>query len=355
MTAFLKNCWYCAGWSSELTTKPIGRVFLNEEVVLFRDSKGEAKALPGTCPHRFAPLAQGKIVGDSVECPYHGLQFSGSGQCVFNPHGSGMIPPNAHLKSYPLVEKHGALWIWPGDPKLADTGKIPAFDFVSDRENWAAATGHLRMDASYELVVDNLMDLTHANYIHQNTLSAVSSDSDIKMEADFDFSDDVISSLYTIRNAPPTPVFKAFTDMPKGDMYAQISLHPASSFLMSFALTGCDGDRDEALEVPSAHLLVPETETSCHYFYAVARNDKLDNSEITRKMVDIVVSAFADEDAPMIKACQNGMRGQEFWSMRPVVLETDVAAVRARRVLKKLLLQEQEGVASNDIAISDTE
>ena len=340
---FLRNSWYCASWGSDLVTDPIAITIMNESIVLFRDENGKASALEGICPHRFAPLGKGAVIGGNIQCPYHGLQFDGTGQCVHNPHGSGTIPPGSHVRSFPLEERHGALWIWMGDPEQADASNIPAFDFVEDRKNWAGATGHLLMEADYQLVIDNLMDLTHADYIHKGTLAV---DDDVTVEVDFDISDDVISSKYLMRNAPPTPVMAAFSDIERGDMEATISLHPASSFLMSFALTAGDAGTNEAARVPSAHFIVPETETTCHYFYAVSRNDMLDDPGITKTMLDIVVAAFADEDAPMIRACQAGMKGQEFWSLKPVVLETDLAAVQARRVLSKLIKEEQASAAA---------
>ncbi|EIF42817.1 vanillate monooxygenase [gamma proteobacterium BDW918] len=349
--AFLRNCWYCAGWSADLGGQPTGIKILNEEIVLFRDSEGRATALSGICPHRFAPLSKGKVVGDRIQCPYHGLEFNQEGRCMLNPHGRGLIPERAKLQSYPLAERHGALWIWMGDPGAADESKIPEFDFVSDRESWAGATGYLRMDASYELVIDNLLDLTHADYIHGSTL-AVDQTSNVKMEADFDFSDSIISSKYTMLNAPPTPVFKAFTHIEVGDMVAQISLHPPSTFLMTFSLAECGGDIKAGQQVPSAHFIVPETETSCHYFYAISRNEKLEDNQITKNMLDILVKAFVEEDAPMIRDCQDGMRGEEFWALRPVVLETDVAAIQARRTIAKLLRLEQEGESDSQQASS---
>ena len=339
---FLKNCWYCAGWSADLGASPVGRTFLGEEVVLFRDSKGEAKALAGTCPHRFAPLRLGKVVGDNIQCGYHGLEFDPSGQCVLNPHGSGTVPPGTKVRAYPLVERHGAMWIWMGDGALADETKIPAFDFMSDKTRWAGTGGHIRMEVSYELLIDNLLDLTHATYLHPGTLG-VDEDSSATMKYDFAVEGDVIRSKYLFGNVPPTPLFSLLTSEPLVDIDTIMSLYPATNLLLDISIGASGEDFRDATKVPSAHLLVPETETTSHYFYAVARSSDLDNAELTKRMGEIVLSAFADEDAPMIDACQAGMKGQDFWSLKPVVLETDIAAVQARRILKKMLQQEQKG------------
>ena len=115
---FLKNGWYCAGWSGELSEAPIGRRMLDQPVMVFRSETGEAVALEGRCPHRFAPLHIGTIEHDRITCPYHGLVFDRGGACVFNPHGD--IPKEAKLRTYPVAERDGIVWVWMGEPEKAD-------------------------------------------------------------------------------------------------------------------------------------------------------------------------------------------------------------------------------------------
>src|ERR1700733_11544618 len=121
---YLKNSWYCAGWASNLTDKPVGLTLLEKPVVFFRDAQGEPAALDGRCPHRFAPLWKGQVSGDTLTCPYHGLVFNKAGACIHNPHGDGHIPPNARLGRYPVAERNNALWIWMGDPASADSSML---------------------------------------------------------------------------------------------------------------------------------------------------------------------------------------------------------------------------------------
>ena len=114
---YLRNAWYVAAWSDNLADgQLLSRTILKEPIVLFRKSDGHIAALQDRCPHRFAPLHMGKIVGgDRVQCPYHGLEFDSSGSCVLNPHGTKNIPPRARVRSYPVTEKHKAIWIWTGE------------------------------------------------------------------------------------------------------------------------------------------------------------------------------------------------------------------------------------------------
>ena len=118
MMEFLRNTWYVAMWSQDLKAgELVGRTYLNEPVVMFRDPDGRVNAMEDVCPHRLAPLSMGKLVceGKHIRCAYHGLEFDGSGQCVVNPHASGRIPKNSSVRSYPVVEKHSLIWIWMGD------------------------------------------------------------------------------------------------------------------------------------------------------------------------------------------------------------------------------------------------
>ena len=107
---FLKNGWYCAGWSGELSEAPIGRRMLNEPVLVFRSETGEPVALEGRCPHRFAPLHMGTIENDRIACPYHGLVFDRDGACVFNPHEGGVVPRTG-VAAFQLAPNTALGWV----------------------------------------------------------------------------------------------------------------------------------------------------------------------------------------------------------------------------------------------------
>src|ERR1700761_672315 len=129
--AYLRNAWYVAAWSDSLGDgQVLARTIMDEPIVLYRKADGGIAAVEDRCPHRFAPLSMGKVVdGDRIQCPYHGLEFDGSGACVKNPHGTKNIPPRARVKSYPVLEKHKAVWIWMGE-RPADPAKIPDFSVL---------------------------------------------------------------------------------------------------------------------------------------------------------------------------------------------------------------------------------
>ena len=172
--SYLQNAWYVAAWSDELPAHGMmHRRLLGEDVLLTRDAQGTAHALRNRCPHRFAPLHQGKRLGDLIECAYHGLRFDLDGTCVLNPHGNGAIPHNARVRRYPVVERDLLLWIWMGDPLKAGLMPIPAFVGL-DPERFAINRGYMHTPANYELMTDNIMDLGHIEFLHHGLLGSES-------------------------------------------------------------------------------------------------------------------------------------------------------------------------------------
>src|SRR6202140_4848505 len=81
--AYLRNAWYVAAWSDGLGDgQLVPRTIMDEPIVLYRKADGGVAAIGDRCAHRFAPLSMGKIVhGDRIQCPYHGLEYDGSGAC----------------------------------------------------------------------------------------------------------------------------------------------------------------------------------------------------------------------------------------------------------------------------------
>lgn len=342
--AFLRNTWYVAGWGETLTSDPVRIRILGEGVALYRLPDGQAVAIGDRCPHRFASLGNGKIVGEALQCPYHGLQFDRTGQCVYNPHGNGAIPPGARVKNYPLVERHHALWIWMGDNTNADPNLIPDFT-AFDGSSIASSRGYLSVKAQYELVVDNLLDLSHAAFIHPFLTTegfAERSRADIKQEGE------AIWSYLWNDNEPLTPLFKLVWDRneERCDMRTHMRWTPPSNLLLDVGVTHVGSEPEAGPALPSAHLLTPETETSTHYFWMIGRNRRQSDVALGEIIHNGISRAFNTEDEPMIMTVAENMQGEDFWSLRPTILPGDSAAVRARRRLAQLIRREAETKSS---------
>ena len=167
---FLTDCWYVAALSSEVPAEGMfHRRILDTSVLIYRKADGVPVALHDRCPHRFAPLHLGKRIGDDVVCAYHALRFDCSGACTHNPHGNGLIPKAAKVRSFPLLERYGFVWIWMGEAALADPAKLPDFGPLDEGPSTALAHTYIRMDVNYELIIDNVMDPMHGVYLHKQS------------------------------------------------------------------------------------------------------------------------------------------------------------------------------------------
>jgi phenylpropionate dioxygenase-like ring-hydroxylating dioxygenase large terminal subunit len=160
---FPLNAWYAAAWDVELGRKLTARTICGKPLVMYRKQDGSAVALADACWHRLLPLSRGELHGDNVICGYHGLEFDDTGRCVYMP-SQDTINPSACVKSYPVVERHRFLWVWPGDPAMADPALVPDLHW-NDHPDWAADGKVIHVKCDYRLVLDNLMDLTHETYV----------------------------------------------------------------------------------------------------------------------------------------------------------------------------------------------
>src|SRR5581483_7763585 len=151
---FVRNEWYGVAWSEELGRRLLARTVLGDRIVLYRTERGAPVAFFDRCPHRSAPLSAGELQGDTISCGYHGMTFDPSGACIRVP-GQSRIPSGARLRSYPVVERYGLVWLWPGDPKLADASKIVEMPYFG-APGWTFVNGHVRFECNYLIVMDNL-------------------------------------------------------------------------------------------------------------------------------------------------------------------------------------------------------
>lgn len=355
MTTYLRNVWYVAAWDHEVVTeRPIARTLLGERVVLFRNAEGQAKALLDRCPHRFAPLSQGKVVGESIQCPYHGLEFRGDGMCSRNPHGNGAIPKAAQVQSYPIVERWSVLWIWMGDPSRADASLIPDFRSMDAETRWVGKD-YLLAKAEYQLETDNILDLSHIEYLHPGTLG---SDAVKQAQSDVQQDGETVYSRRLTRNEILMPSLAQRYGIPEDQpvdrwLDTRWNAPAVMELWVGVAKAGAQDPRAIGKQVPFIHLFTPETATTAHYWFATSYPKRMGEEGKRRAESDIkyLREPFEREDLPMLEAQQRALGELDFWSMKPILLAGDAAAVRARRVLQQLIKDEQ----AQQNAASETE
>lgn len=161
------NFWYAAAVASELTEQPIKRRMLGQDFVLFRDSNGTAKCLANTCVHRGGSLGDGKVKGDCVQCPYHGWQFNGDGQCMRIPSlgANARIPSRARVDAYPTVERYGLVFAFLGD--LAENERPPIMEIREyDQPGWRPTLQSFEWEIDYKRSIENGIDPAHNEFVH---------------------------------------------------------------------------------------------------------------------------------------------------------------------------------------------
>lgn len=334
---FVKNAWYAASWDHELGDAPLAKTLLGEHVVLYRTADGTAHALRDACPHRFAPLSLGKIAGDRIVCPYHGLEFDASGACVRNPHGKGAITTALAVRNYPLTCRYGMIWIWMGDADLADETRLPPLTKLED-DTYSWVHGGLHVSSNYEMVIDNLLDLTHVEFLHPLLASEGNSERTTFRPEQVG---QVVSSYNDIKDEPVSGLFQILwtSDATTADMHAHMHWHAPSNLALDVGMY--TDESDGGPKIPSVHLLTPETEDSTHYFWAAGRNRQHGNDQVSGMLHYGTQNAFENEDEPMIRAVRSRMQSNDLFAHRPALLPMDEAAVRARRVLAAMIKAEQ--------------
>jgi vanillate O-demethylase monooxygenase subunit len=342
--AFLRNAWYVAAWSREVTEQaPMERTLLGQTIVLFRDSQGGPVALANQCPHRFAPLAGGTIRGDAIECPYHGLRFDRTGRCVHNPHGDGRVPSAARVASYPLAERYGAVWIWMGEPDRAVAAALPAFDYL-DEAAFETSRGYLRTKAHAQLSADNLLDLSHFQFLHPDTLG--SDEMAAQGAVSFDVQGDTVWSRRVCRGEHLQDFVASAFGVPPGlavDRYLNVRWDAPGLMSIEVGVTPSGLPLECGRVSFSGHFLTPETEASTHYFFGFGLPKLMGEAakSLVEYAVDGLMTPFKQEDLPVLEAQQRAIGEGDFWAAQPVMLSIDGAAVRARRIMERRLADER--------------
>lgn len=340
MAQFLRNCWYMAAWSHEIGEVPLRRRLLGDPVALYRKGDGSVAALVDRCPHRFAPLSMGTRDGDALVCPYHGLTFDAGGACIRNPY-SAVLPKGAKVRSFPTAERDGIVWFWPGEGE-PDAGAIPDFAMLTIPTHGAPITGYMPMAAPYEMGIDNLLDLSHIEWVHKGSFAG----NGVIFAGEHSLQQDGsrLQSNWWMTDVPAPPhTYGIYDPAMRCDHWLDMRWDAPSAMYLQVGACPHGADRaDNPAVAHQAHILTPETEGSTHYFWATTRAFP-PSVEGDAMLHGLLSQAFDQEDKPIIEATYANMDGRDFWDLKPAYLGIDAGGTTARRVLAKLIAAEGEG------------
>lgn len=339
---FVREAWYVGAWSEALTGNTVlARTIVGTMLALYRTPDGEVVVLEDRCPHRLAPLSRGRVVGDRLVCGYHGLEFGREGMCLHNPHGA-RIPPQARVRRFAACEKHGAIWIWLGTGQ-PDMAQIPDFSILDGATGAAALRrDHLLMAAPWDLITDNLLDLSHVNFLHEGILGN-SEMIDAKNVVELD-GDAVTVSRRSAGVSPPEMFDMLFRqDGAPVDSWMTMRWNAPAALLLDVGVTGVGEPREAGTGYFGIHILTPETERTTHYHFAAVRwniRQGSETAEMKEKISDLRRFAFAEQDMPMITAQAHVWESTGRDNRKPVWLDIDVGVARWRKIVEDRLVAE---------------
>jgi vanillate O-demethylase monooxygenase subunit len=329
--AWLRDCWQVAAFSSDIGAAIVARRYLDEPVILYRTGDGIVHALADRCAHRALPLSKGRLVGDVVQCGYHGMRYGTDGVCVGVP-GQDNIPARAVVRAYPLTERYGFVWIWMGDPAGADPALVPDFHWFDD-PTWATARGYHHVLADYRLLNDNLLDLSHESFVHTETIGAAAvADSPVTAQ----IVDDTVRVYRFMHNFPPPPFYVRAAGFTENiDRWHTTIYRPPGFHVIENGSMPTGADRSQAKERRVLHLITPETATSSHYFWGVARQYDIDDAALTA-FIQVGTATTFDQDAVILAAQQTAL-GPNADDAFPVTIKIDAGPILGRRLLEQKL------------------
>ncbi len=293
-TPLIKNCWYVAALSQDITREIMAKQLLGVHVALYRTLAGQVVAVRNRCPHRSFPLSKGKLEGDILICGYHGMQFNPSGHCVKMP-ALPIVPTHADVQGFPVKEKGPLVWIWMGNPDRADESLIPNTDWLHD-ENWKTVSGFFPIKADYVSMHENLLDQTHFPFLHPG---AIGTPEYARSKLEVRFEDKEIIIDRALLNSPPPGVYA----MPTGLAGKPVNRFSEAKFVspaLHRAFAKIVDPRDEGLGPRTyrfniTHIFTPQTQHSIHYWWFCSRDFKHDEPAIDEHLLSASQQAYKED------------------------------------------------------------
>jgi vanillate O-demethylase monooxygenase subunit len=342
MSSFPLNVWYACAYDVEVKNELFARTVCNQKLVMYRKLDGTVAILEDACWHRLLPLSKGRLNGDEVTCGYHGLVYNADGRCTHMP-SQETINPSACVRSYPVVEKHRFVWVWPGEAALADPALVPDLHW-NDDPAWAGDGKMIRVACDYRLVLDNLMDLTHETFVHGSSIGQAAVAEAPFVATHGDKTATVTRWMEGI-DAPPfwaKQIRHGIGYEGPVDRWQIIKFQAPATINIDVGVaqagTGApQGDRSKGVNGYVLNTITPETDKSCLYFWAFARNYSLHDQRLTHELREGVASIFR-EDELILEAQQQAIDehpGYSFYN-----LNIDAGSMWMRRLIDKMIAAE---------------
>ena len=329
-----RNGWYVAAFCEDIGEALLSRWILGEPVVLYRKADGTAVAVGGRCPHRYYPLGASKRVGDAIQCGYHGITFGADGRCTRIP-SQDTVPGVYKIPSYPLVERGLWAFIWMGDPDKADEALIPSNEEMGyGLEGFTYKPYHtMHVEGRYQLLNDNLLDLTHLGFLHA---SSIGTEENASAPEERQVGERKVVSWRWLRDAacPPLTVsntgYDGRIDRLSGMTFFAPGFHAGLD--ETYVVASHPQRGGECLRSAKVfHAVTPATRHETNYFFALGSKDAVEVDILKGALLPVLEEdAFATaEIEKIITRCEK---------LDPeLMLKSDGTAVEGRRILQRMM------------------
>ncbi|MBA4091054.1 MAG: Rieske (2Fe-2S) protein [Sphingobium sp.] len=338
---WLENAWYVAAWDKEVDRTPLARTICGVPVVLYRKLGGQAVAMRDACPHRLLPLSMGMKEGDSIRCKYHGLKVGPDGVAQEMPLKNERVNKSICVETFTVFERHRFVWIWVGDKEKADPSLIPDL-WPCSAEGWTFEGDYYPIACDYRLLIDNLMDLTHETHVHNGSIGQPElMEAPIETRVDGD-------RVYVTRWMPniDAPPFWRGALRKEGPVdrwqICEFILPSAVIIDVGVAPVGAGATvehHDQGVRGFVIDVMTPESETTSHYFWGMARNFEVADAGFTARMKAQQGGVFM-EDVAVLEAQQRSIQANSELKLRAYSI--DEGGTRARRIIEKKRLEQLE-------------
>jgi vanillate monooxygenase len=336
---FIKDTWYVACAADEIDEKPLGRKICNESMVLYRAAEGKVAALEDFCPHRGAPLSLGQVVEGKLTCGYHGLEMGCDGKTIAMP--GQRVQAFPAIRNFPVEERYGFIWVWPGDAAKANAALIPVQDWHNNPA-WAYGGGLFHINCDYRLMIDNLMDLTHETYVHAGSIGQKEID-DTPCKTTVDGQSVITSRFMENISAPPFWRMALrgnhLADDVPVDRWQVCRFTPPSHVMIEVGVAhagygGYDANDEHKVYSIVTDFITPETDTSIWYFWGMARKFNPSDKGLTASIREGQGKIFS-EDLEMLERQQKNISAHPARNL--LKLNIDSGGVFSRRMIDKIL------------------
>lgn len=334
MTSWITDAWYVAGWDSEIDSAPMARTICGVPMMFYRRLDRSVVAMRDACPHRLLPLSMGIREGDSIRCKYHGLKLGADGVAEEMPLKSEAVNRRVCAETFVVAERHRFVWVWIGDKSKADEALIPDL-WPCSADGWVFDGGYYPVACDYRLMIDNLMDLTHETYVHASSIGQHEIlEAPLHCRTDGD-------SVYLERWMPDIdapPFWRGALKKPgQVDRWQVCQFVLPSAVMIDVGVAPvCAGatieQHDQGVRGIVVDFMTPETETSHHYFWGMARNFDVDDAGFTARFKAQQGGVFA-EDRVILEAQQAAILANP--GMRLNAYRIDEGGVRARQIIAR--------------------